>query len=80
MAVRGIVGYSFFEALARNRDLVKIEIGIIAGYNYFSGFTLAAFLTSVGVGLAALAGKLLIDFVDYVFTDVPTANTTSKKK
>jgi hypothetical protein len=69
--IRGIKGYSFIEALTRNKDLVKVLVAAVAGYNYFTGFNWTTFLGSVGIAFAALAGKLLVDFVDYFFSEVP---------
>jgi len=63
-------GYKLSEALYRNKDLVKGLVVAITGYSFIIGFDLTQFLVTIGVGLAGLIGKLLLDAVDYYFTEV----------
>lgn len=67
-------GYDVRVALYRNKDAVKAIVTIITGYNSFitstTGFNWKSFLMSIGIGIAALAGKLLADLVDFFFTEV----------
>jgi len=63
-------GYSFTEALARNKDSVKAIVAIITGANFFVGFDLRVFLLSLAAGGIALAMKLLQDAVDFYFGEI----------
>lgn len=67
-------GYDIRTALFRNKDAVKLIGTAIVGYNAFIisgvGFNWQSFLISVGVAFASLAGKLLMDAIDYFFTEV----------
>lgn len=63
-------GYSFLEALNRNKDLLKGVIVLITGYSYFTGFNLKTFLLSLGAAVAVLIGKLILDAFDFFFSEV----------
>lgn len=63
-------GYNILIALDKNKDLVKGLVAVIAGYSYFNGFSLPAFWTAVGSSVVVLAGKLLVDAIDYFFSEV----------
>lgn len=63
-------GYSFKEALVRNKDAVKAVIAVITGANYLIGFDWRTFAISLGGGLIALGVKLLADAVDFYFGEI----------
>ena len=63
-------GYSFAQALYRNKDSVKAILAIITGANFFTGFDLRIFLVSLAGGVIALATKMLVDAVDFYFENV----------
>lgn len=63
-------GYSFNEAILRNKDAVKAILAIITGANFFVGFEPKTFLISLGAGVVTLAVKLLVDAVDFYFGEV----------
>ena len=68
--VRSFEGYSFTEALYRNKDAVKAIVAIITGANFFVGFDVRVFLLSLAGGAVALGAKLLQDAVDFYFDEV----------
>jgi len=63
-------GYSFQEALYRNKDAVKAILAIITGANFLVGFDLHTFLITLASGGIALATKLLVDAVEFYFDEV----------
>ena len=63
-------GYSFKEALYRNKDNIKVIVAILAGVNTFTGFDWKNFSMSLGLAVIALGVKLLSDAVDFYFSTV----------
>lgn len=63
-------GYRFSEALYRNKDSVKAIVALLAGVNTFIGFDWKTFGTTIGVAVLGLGVKLLMDAVDFYFTEV----------
>lgn len=63
-------GYSFKQALFRNKNEVKAVLAIIVGANYLTGFDWKTFGLSVAAGVIALVSKLVWDAFDYYFTEV----------
>jgi hypothetical protein len=66
-------GYKIQEALYRNKDAIKYIATIIAGYSAYTtatGFDIKMFGIAIGAGIATLGGKLLLDAIDFYFTDV----------
>ena len=64
-AAASFEGYSFKEALLRNKDSVKAILAIVTGANFFTGFDWQVFLLSLASGVIALATKLLLDAWDF---------------
>jgi hypothetical protein len=54
-------GWDIGTWLGKNKDVIKILVVFLAGYNYFAGFEWKSF----AAGLIAIAGKLIIDTIDY---------------
>lgn len=63
-------GYSFGEALYRNKDAIKGIIAIIGGVNFAVGFEWKTLGISMVGGFGALAVKLVADAVDFYFGEV----------
>ena len=63
-------GYKFSQALYRNKDALKLVLVAVTGYSFVGGFDLKKFLVTIGVGIAGVIGKLLLDAFDYFFTEV----------
>jgi hypothetical protein len=66
---RSWIGYSFTEALARNKDYIKSIVAFFGTINIVTTDWKIFFLTLAGM-VIALAGKLLQDAVDYYFSEV----------
>lgn len=63
-------GYSFRQALYRNKDAVKAIVAIITGANFLVGFDWKTFGVTLATGVIALATKLVIDAVDFWFGEI----------
>jgi hypothetical protein len=66
-------GYSFGQALFRNKDTVKYIVTILTGFSTYlgvTGFDWKTFGLAIGLGVATLLGKLLSDAVDFYFSTV----------
>lgn len=63
-------GYSFKEALFRNKNEVKAVLSIIAGAAYITGFDLKTFGVALATAAVALASKLVYDAFDFYFSEV----------
>lgn len=66
-------GYDLRVALYRNKDIVKLLAGAVSGYSAYigaTGFQWKAFLIGIAAGAATLAGKLVMDAIDFYFTEV----------
>ena len=67
-------GYDFMVALKRNKDAFKLTASALVGFNSYiiasSGFNWKGFLISIAIALASLAGKLLVDMIDFLASDV----------
>lgn len=63
-------GYDIKTAIYNNKDSIKALLAIFVGVNSYSGFDwkTASFTFLAGAGV--LAGKLVMDAVDYFFTVV----------
>lgn len=62
-------GYDIFTAIYNNKDLVKAILAIFGTINFIS-MDWRVFLTTLGVSVGALAVKLVIDALDFYFTEV----------
>lgn len=59
-------GWSFKTLLYKNKDNIKALILLLAGWNYFQGFSWEAFIIAV----LALVAKLLVDTFDFWVSEV----------
>ncbi len=62
-------GYDVLTALYNNKDLIKTILGIFGTINLLS-VDWVVFFTTLGVSVGTLAIKLIIDALDYFFTEV----------
>lgn len=68
-------GYNFSTALYRNKDAIKLTIGILGTYGTYlsvAGFDWKSFLIALGLGLLNLCYKLIQDAAEYFFKEVET--------
>jgi hypothetical protein len=63
-------GYSFWTALDRNKDAIKIFLAILAGVNLMTPFDWATLAMTAGVGFIALLAKIGQDAADFYFSGV----------
>lgn len=62
-------GYKFSEALYRNKDSVKIITAILSAVN-LATLDWTVLVSSLGLAVVSLGIKLVIDAIDYYFTEV----------
>lgn len=66
-------GYTFGEALYRNKTEIKGIIAVLGTYSTYlgvTGFDLQSFLIAVGAAVLTLGFKLATDAVDFFFKEV----------
>ena len=63
-------GYNFFTALKRNKDAVKLFLGIIGAINIIPPFDWKTCLVTIAAGLLALVVKIIMDALDFFTSDV----------
>jgi len=62
-------GYDIFTAIYNNKDLIKAILGLFGTINLLS-MDWAVFFTSLGILVGTLGVKLIIDALDFYFTEV----------
>lgn len=72
-------GYRISEALYRNKDILKLLLGVITGYSYFTGFEWMPFTIAVGGAIVLLVTKLAFDAFDYYFSEVDISTLLAKE-
>jgi hypothetical protein len=63
-------GYSIREALFRNKEYIKAILVVISGFNFYTGFDWKKALFSILAGIATLGVKMIIDAIDFYFTEI----------
>lgn len=63
-------GYSFKEALVRNKQWVKGIVLTISGIDFYTGFSWKKTLALLGAGIATLIIKMIIDAIDFWYSEI----------
>ncbi len=62
-------GYDLFTAIYKNKDLVKAILAVFGTINFIS-MDWRVFFATLGISIGTLGIKLIIDALDYFFTEV----------